>query len=256
MVPKIIHYIWLSNDEKPELIKNCMATWNKVMPDYTIKCWNMTNIPHNQWVDEAIKARKWAFASDYIRLYALYTEGGIYLDSDVVVKKSFDEFLNKPFFTSIEYNPKIYKDTGSNKLVKKDGTKEHPDDRIVGMTLQAAIVGSEKNNPIIKECMEYYESHHFLKEDGTPDMSFTAPNNMAAVMERYGFKYFNKEQVLDEGRIQIYDTKIFASGLQYTHPDNYAIHCYTTAWADLGLIQKLIKKLKLFVKGILIKRNA
>lgn len=33
-------------------------------------------------------------------------EGGIYLDSDVKVLKSFDEFLNYKFFTSLEYHRK------------------------------------------------------------------------------------------------------------------------------------------------------
>ena len=256
MVPKIIHYIWLSGEEKPELIKNCMETWSKVMPDYEVKCWTMENIPHNDWVDEAIKAKKWAFASDYIRLYALYTEGGIYLDSDVVVKKNFDEFLKYPYFTSIEYNPKILKESGSDKKLKSDGTKRHPDDKIVGLTIQAAIVGSEKGQEQVKKAMEYYENHHFLKEDGTPDISTTAPNVMAAVLENYGFKYFNKEQILNNGNIAIFDTKVFASGLQYTHPENYAIHVYTTAWQDWSFSQRLVRKLKLFIKGILIKLNA
>lgn len=256
MIKKLIHYIWLSGDEKPKLIKDCMDSWAKKLPDYEIKCWTMDNIPHNKWVDEAISVKKWAFASDYIRLYALYTEGGIYLDSDVLVKKSFDDLLDHPLFTSIEYNPKILKDTGSDKLIKKDGTKVHPEDRIVGLTIQAAIVGAEKGLPVIKECMEYYETHSFLKPDDSPDISFTAPNNMAAVFEKYGFKYLNQEQNLDNGNITIFDTKVFASGLQYTHPDNYAIHVYTTTWQNWTLVQTIIRKLKLFLKGILVKNHS
>lgn len=50
------------------------------------------------YVREAFKQRKWAFVSDYIRFYALYKYGGIYLDSDVVVKKRLDSLLDADFF--------------------------------------------------------------------------------------------------------------------------------------------------------------
>lgn len=255
MIPKVIHYIWLSNDEKPQLIKDCMASWAKIMPDYQIKCWNMENIPHNIWVDEAIKAKKWAFASDYIRLFALYTEGGIYLDSDVLVKKSFDDLLHNDYFTSIEYNPKVFKETGSYKYVTKEGKKTDPNKKIVGLTIQAAIVGAEREQECIKEAMEYYETHHFLKPDGTPDLSTTAPNVMASVFEKYGFIYKNIEQNLNN-KIRIYDTKVFASGLQYTHPDNYAVHVYTTMWQDWKFYQRIVRRIKIFIKGLLITKNA
>lgn len=84
-----------------------MDTWRKVLPDYEIKLWNTENFDMSkapEYVREAFEQRKWAFAADYIRMYALYTEGGIYLDSDVKVLKSFDEFLNYKFFTSLEYH--------------------------------------------------------------------------------------------------------------------------------------------------------
>lgn len=49
------------------------------------------------WVRQAYERKKYAFAADYIRLYALVTEGGIYLDSDVEVLKTFDDLLHLPF---------------------------------------------------------------------------------------------------------------------------------------------------------------
>lgn len=67
----------------------------KVMPDYEIKLWNMETFDVSSapvYVQEAVKARKWAFAADYIRMYALYTEGGIYLDSDVKILKDLMTF--------------------------------------------------------------------------------------------------------------------------------------------------------------------
>lgn len=87
MIPRKIHFCWLSGDPLPPSIKKCMDTWKKVMPDYEWKLWNTENFDVNSipYVKEAYEKRKWAFAADYIRVYALYTEGGIYLDSDVKV---------------------------------------------------------------------------------------------------------------------------------------------------------------------------
>lgn len=78
-----------------------MQTWQKKMPDYELKEWNESNFDINNsipFVKEAYKAKKWAFVTDYVRLYALYTEGGIYMDTDVKVLKPFDEFLKYNFF--------------------------------------------------------------------------------------------------------------------------------------------------------------
>ena len=89
MIPKIIHYCWLSGEPYPEKIQNCIASWKERLPDYKIKLWDMNSFDVNSidFVREAVSVKKWAFAADYIRLYALYREGGIYLDSDVLVKK-------------------------------------------------------------------------------------------------------------------------------------------------------------------------
>lgn len=85
MIPKKIHFCWLSGDEFPPLIQYCIDTWEKVLPDYEIILWDTKRFDINSiaWVKEAFEAKKYAFAADYIRLYAVYTEGGIYLDSDV-----------------------------------------------------------------------------------------------------------------------------------------------------------------------------
>lgn len=82
MIPKIIHYCWLSNDPFPDSIQKCMDTWKKFLHDYQIKRWSTENFDINavQLVKEAYEAKKYAFAADYIRVYALFHEGGIYLD--------------------------------------------------------------------------------------------------------------------------------------------------------------------------------
>lgn len=85
---------------KTPSVKRCIESWKKAMPDYQIKEWNESNFDLDSvvWTKEAIRKKKWSLASDYIRHYAIYTEGGIYMDTDVMVYKSFDEFLNFFYF--------------------------------------------------------------------------------------------------------------------------------------------------------------
>ena len=84
-IPKIIHYCWLSGDPYPELVQFCMQSWKEKLPDYDFVLWDKSHFDIHSvpWVEQACSAKKWAFAADYIRLYALYNYGGIYLDSDV-----------------------------------------------------------------------------------------------------------------------------------------------------------------------------
>ena len=84
-IPKKIHFCWLSGEEYPELIQKCISSWKNKLPDYEIKCWDTKSFDVNicQYTKEAFQAGKYAFVSDYVRLYALYYEGGIYLDSDI-----------------------------------------------------------------------------------------------------------------------------------------------------------------------------
>lgn len=94
MIPKIIHYCWFGKGKKNRLIKRCIRSWKKRMPDYEIICWNEDNFDYTSvpFVKEAYEQKKWAFVADYVRLYALFHYGGIYLDTDSEVYKSFDFF--------------------------------------------------------------------------------------------------------------------------------------------------------------------
>ena len=144
MIPKKIHLCWLSGDKYPELIMRCIDSWKKYLPDYEIVLWdrhkiNMSNIP---WVAEAYEAKKYAFAADYIRLYAVYNEGGIYLDSDVEVIGSFDAMLNAKSFIGIER----------------------------GGDFEAAVIGAQPKCEWLKECLKYYDNRHFVKPDGNYDL--------------------------------------------------------------------------------------
>ena len=162
-----------------------------------------------------MSVKQYAPAADYIRLYALYNYGGIYLDSDVEVFNSFDPFLDNVFFSGIDRN--------------RCGT-EYKD------FIEAGIMGSEKGFHYLRECMEYYETHHFIQENGTFDnMNIMAPEVYARQAYKYGFICEEKEQLLSNG-IHIYPRSVFANGNYiYDHQDvDYApltaLHHNFSAW--------------------------
>lgn len=87
----------------PELALNCIQSWKKYLPEYVIKEWNEDNFDLDlyPYVREAYDNRKFAFVTDVVRLYALYHEGGIYMDTDVEVLKSLDVFCHIMLFLAL-----------------------------------------------------------------------------------------------------------------------------------------------------------
>ena len=254
MIPKTIHYVWLGDNKKPHLVKKCIASWKKVMPDFQLLCWNEENSPVDvPFVKEAISVGKYAFPADYIRLYALYNRGGVYMDTDVFARKSFNDFCSNSFFTGIEFNEEKFTRLAQESYLNSDGTKKMGDQIIQGLTVQSAIIGSEKENKIIKDCMEYYESNHFILEDGSYNYKFLAPDLIARVLEKYGFRYKNEFQNLSEDGAVVYPTRYFASGVNFQNDENYAVHCYTSSWQDASLLGKMIRKGKYLIKGLKLK---
>ena len=97
---KKIHYCWFGGKPLPRKVKQCIKTWKKFLPDYEIIEWNEQNfnIKSCTFVEQAYENKKWAFVSDYARIYALYKEGGIYFDTDVKVLKDINNIIDKEMF--------------------------------------------------------------------------------------------------------------------------------------------------------------
>ena len=103
-IPRIIHYCWLSEDPVPRKMKQYIAGWKKLLSDYRFVKWDLKSFDKDSsvWVREAVAEKKYAFASDFIRIYAVYKYGGIYLDMDVEVLKPFDELLKERYMFACE----------------------------------------------------------------------------------------------------------------------------------------------------------
>lgn len=241
MIPKKIHLCWLSGDPYPSKIKKCIDSWKRIMPDYEIKVWDTTNFDIEAaplYVKEAISKRKWAFAADYIRMYALYHEGGIYLDSDVLVKKPFDNFLNHSFFSSLEYHPIQIEKDNSLLMIDEYGNRIR-EGFVSGIQIQAAVMGAEKNSKFVKDVIDWYADKSFIKADGELATDVLSPQIYARIAEKYGFIYKDIDQELD-GNIFIYRSEIFAGNKHEVTPASYAIHYCAHSWHPT--IKEKIKK--------------
>ena len=104
MIPKIIHYCWFGNNPKPEIVTQCIASWKQFCPDYKIIEWNEKsfNLTKNAFYKNALRKKKYAFVSDYVRAIVLDKFGGIYLDTDMLIIKPIDALLKHKFFTGFE----------------------------------------------------------------------------------------------------------------------------------------------------------
>lgn len=234
MIPKKLHYCWLSGDIKPPDTIKCMRSWNEILPDYEIILWDTKkfDIESVPFVAQAYRAGKWAFAADYIRLYALFTEGGIYLDTDVFVQKKFDDFLQHDFFTGIEYHERIFKEQHALDYLYSDGTLKNVSTTqpfSKGIGIQAAIMGGVAGHPYLFDAMNWYQDKDFNQF-----FNILAPSVYAHIALEYGFRYKDEQQNLAEEML-ILPSSVFAGTLGAACKDSYAIHCCQNSWRNKGL---------------------
>ncbi len=251
MIPKVIHYCWFNDTPIPASLRMCMNSWKKILPDYKWRLWNLNSFDLNSlpWTREAYQENAFAFVADYVRLYALYTEGGIYMDTDVLVKKSFDPYLIDGFFTAIEYHPEMIEgDELSDERLEPDGTNRFPGTRVPGLGLLSAILASEKGHPFMAEAMKFYENRHFIQEDGSWYTKEIAPDVLALAAERFGLKY-NKEieQHLDE-RIVIYPSRMLGAAWVQVTDDTVAVHLSKGSWRRRTWLKNILSRINFYRK--------
>ena len=212
-IPKILHYCWFGKGEMPHTEKKCIKEWEKYFYDYRVIEWNEENfdIHFNAYAEEAYKARRFAYVSDVARLKALYEYGGIYLDADCKVRKSFDPLLDCHAFTGFGADNK---------------------------EIASCTMGFEKEDPYIKQCLDSYENIHFLKDDGGYDL-LSINRRMTSILERYGFIQNGEKQIVRN--IIIYPMTYFCplSMVPDEVPDCVSKDTYSMAlWTDPELLRE------------------
>lgn len=223
MIKKVIHYCWFGDSAKPESVLKCINSWKKYCPDYEIIEWNENNFDINccDYVKEAYENKKYAFVSDFCRVYVLMNYGGVYLDTDVELIKNIDKFLKYSFcmcFQDDEY-------------------------------LNTGFIISKKNNKIIKDILDYYYSTKFVIND---KLNMTSnPVIFTKILSKYKLIINNTNQITDYFAIfsndyfcpMDYKTKV----LKKTN-NTYAIHWFDGSWLSTKtkivlVIKRLIKKI-------------
>ena len=227
MIPKIIHYCWFGRNPLPPSAQKCIASWRKFLPDYKIKEWNEDNfdVNQNQYVKEAYEAKKFAFVTDYVRLYALYHEGGIYMDTDVEVIGSYDSFLHHEAFSGFE----------------TDGN------------VPTGMMGAQKSSLWAKELLAQYDSRHFIMPDGSYDLT-TNTTVITKYMLDKGLKLNNKYQDFP-GLCTMYPSEFFCpkdhrTGKIKCSKNTICIHHFAGSWLDLSAWDTLRHKIKVSLVSV------
>lgn len=218
MIPKKIHYCWFGGNPLPEMAQKCIESWKKYCPDYEIVEWNEDNfdLNCNDYVKEAYEAKKWAFVTDYVRLYALYNFGGIYMDTDAELIGCIDNFLSNNAFSGFENDSQI----------------------------PTAIMGSEKGNEWIETLLSYYDNRHFIKSDGSYDMTTNVVTITELTEKSFNFACNGKMQTID-GVFTIYPKDYFCPKSWETGykinltPNTVCVHHFNASWYDEAEKKKL-----------------
>lgn len=250
-IPKIIHFCWFGKGKYSELISSCIESWNDKCSDYQIMLWNEDNFDVNsiQFTKEAYKMKKWAFVADYVRLYALYNYGGVYLDTDIYLLDNFDDYLHYDLL--LGYTEDVY--------------------------ISTSFIAACKKNEWIKSIMDYYDNRRFIV-NGRSDMKINPIVFTEISMKHYDFK-------IGDCQINNINSHIFSS--EYFNPicrnilhknqsakemlKNYIItentkcvHLETATWIDssrykiakyyiLGIIRLLFLPIYLRIKKVIVK---
>jgi mannosyltransferase OCH1-like enzyme len=216
MIPKVIHYCWLSenpNDPIPEKYREkleyCEKPWHEKLKGYEFVLWNSDNfdIKSSIWVKQAFLAKKYAFAADYIRLYAIYNYGGVYMDTDVEVVKPFGDLLDRNIML---------------------GYEDHE------QRVECGCFGAEKGHPFIKKCLDFYHEREFKDPMILNELMYNILN-----------EYFSSENY-DILPSEYLSAKSALTGETKKTENTCTIHHYTGSWLPEEYWKKIEKRWKHF----------
>jgi mannosyltransferase OCH1-like enzyme len=210
MIPKTIHYCWLSGDPVPEKFQNCMKTWKEKFTDYEFILWDTKRFDINSsvWVKQAFEAKKYACAADYIRLFAIYNHGGIYLDMDIEAVRPFAELLNRSLMLGYEDNEQ---------------------------RIEAGCFGAEKGHPFIKKCLDYH------------NREFVEPLLLPIIMRNTLDEHFADENI-EVLPSEYFSAKSYVTGAVKKTKNTRTVHHYTGSWFNEEGRINMAKRWKYFSK--------
>lgn len=215
MIPKTIHYCWFGGKDIPADHRRYIESWKRFMPNYEIKKWDETNFDVNiiDFTREAYSVGKFAYVSDYARLKVLYEHGGIYFDTDVEIISSINDILTHGGFMAFE----------------KNSNKNYGRILNVNPGLGFAVA---PHNPIIREALDFYESHHYIYPDGHMEQ-ITIVKIVTDILKRHGLSRSDIPTTIEGITIYPWDyfcpIEFLSSKLEITE-NTRTIHHYSASW--------------------------
>lgn len=225
-IPKIIHYCWVGGKPKPQSVLYCIESWKRRCPDYEIREWNESNydFTKNEYMRQAYEAKKWGFVPDYARLDIVYEYGGIYLDTDVEMLRSFDELLEQDGFMGFE-------NTGDGEYFVNCGHG----------------FGAVPHHEVIRTARDLYDTISFLNADGTPNL-LASPHFTTQTLREFGLVQENRDQQLPGMTVYASDVlcpKNFRTGKIKKTPRTVSIHHFTASWVDEKIKEEMAHQQKI-----------
>lgn len=228
MIPKIIHYCWLSGEPIPDNLQKWMSTWRDKLPDWEFRLWDKSRFDINsvEWVRQAYEAKKYAFAADYIRQFAVYTYGGFYMDMDIEVVKNLDHLLHRPYVLGAETDYGI----------------------------EAGVFGAEKGSLIIKACLDWYNGKSFINSDGKMNMRGCPLVMMEAISNKYQIR-ISSEFIEDENTVillprEYLTAKSSETGIVTKTKNTITIHHFAGSWLNITLWGRIKHHTKTIIGNI------
>lgn len=208
-IPRIIHVCWFGEAVPDRNVLRCAAS-RKLLSDlgYEIMIWTESNYDLNksQSLKKAYEDKKWSLVSNYARLDVLKTFGGIYVDADIEIVRSFDDLLGSDFFIGFMWD----------------------------CTLGTAVIGASPMNKIVCDILDFYDS---------TTSSLTSPNNntftdyfLASVAD---FKLTGERQSI--GSIEVLDKYAFEHPTLFRRK-NYTVHHFAQTWIKNSSFKLKVRK--------------
>jgi GT2 family glycosyltransferase len=228
MIPKIIHYCWFGDAPIPDDYAEYIKGWKKLHPKFKIIKWSEKNSPMDHaYMKKAVETKSWSNMSNFIRLYALKTQGGIYLDTDMNLLKSLDPLLSNDCFMGFE-----------------EGQEDSP-----VFWVNNAIVGAIKKHPFVSACFDTLLSDF----DGSEVSNESGPRLTTKMLKNIrGLKNYGYQVLTD---VVLYPTQFFYPvgyedayrikkiDLTQFH-ESYAVHMWGRSWFSRDFMLQIIDDLQ------------
>lgn len=206
IIPQRIHYCWFGRGKMSKLQKKCINSWEKFCPDYEVILWNEDNfdINSNIYTKQAYQEKRYAFVSDYARLFVLYNYGGLYFDTDVEIIKPIDRLLDNEAFTAFECD----------------------------VAVGAGVMGCLKGNALFKEFLDSYKDRTFITDNNTHNTEVIG-KGMTKIFINHGLVPNGLKQSVSNciiyPRTFFYPINVINKN-QYFSEDTCIIHYFEGSW--------------------------